>query len=55
MYIASDRQNKLKETYFDYYDMDFKHLDSSNGHPNSGMNYSAIHRPSFLGGDENLS
>lgn len=35
MFIASDRQNKKEETKFDFYDMEFNHLDIINGHPNS--------------------
>ncbi len=34
MYIASNR-GKAGGTRFDFYDMDFNHLDFSNGHPNS--------------------
>ena len=34
MFIASDRQSG-EETKFDFYDMDFRHLDIINGHPNS--------------------
>ena len=36
LFIASDRQNKTTETKFDFYDMDFNHLNFTNGHPNSG-------------------
>lgn len=35
MFVASDRQDSKKETKFDFYDMDFKHLDVRNGHPNA--------------------
>lgn len=35
MFIASDRQLQGEETKFDFYDMDFKHLPFTNGHPNS--------------------
>lgn len=35
MFIASDRQVEDEETKFDFFDMDFKHLPFTNGHPNS--------------------
>lgn len=35
MYIASDRQLPGEETKFDFFDMDFKHLPFTNGHPNA--------------------
>lgn len=35
MFIASDRASETEETKFDFYDMDFKHLPITNGHPNS--------------------
>ncbi len=35
MFIATDRQNENSETKFDFYDMDFNHLDLINGHPNA--------------------
>lgn len=35
LFIASDRQNPLEETKFDFYDIDFNHLPFTNGHPNS--------------------
>lgn len=34
-FIASDRNSKSEETKFDFFDMDFKHLPITNGHPNS--------------------
>lgn len=34
LFVASDRQSP-QETKFDFYDMDFKHLDIVNGHQNS--------------------
>lgn len=34
LYITSDRHKK-EETKFDFFDMDFKHLDITNGHPNA--------------------
>ena len=34
MYIARDRNN-VAETKFDFYDMNFEHIDLTNGHPNS--------------------
>lgn len=35
MFIASDRYKKGEETKFDFFDMDFKHLPFTNGHPNA--------------------
>ena len=35
MFIATDRGTPGVETKFDFYDMDFNHLDFTNGHPNS--------------------
>lgn len=35
LFVASDRQNKEVETKFDFYDMEFNHLNIRNGHPNS--------------------
>lgn len=35
MFIASDRNNKLEETKFDFFDMEFNNLNIKNGHPNS--------------------
>ena len=35
LFIASDRQVSSRETKFDFYDMDFKHLPFTNGHPNA--------------------
>ena len=35
LFVASDRQNKNEETKFDFYDMQFNHLEIKNGHPNS--------------------
>lgn len=37
MFIASDRQLPDEETKFDFYDMNFKHLPFTNGHPNSNI------------------
>lgn len=34
LFVASDRFSKDIETSFDYFDMDFNHLDVRNGHPN---------------------
>lgn len=36
LFIASDRQSKSEETKFDFFDMDYNHLEVLNGHPNSG-------------------
>jgi hypothetical protein len=35
LFIASDRQNPTTETKFDFFDMQFQHLNFTNGHPNS--------------------
>ena len=35
LFIATDRQKKDEETKFDFFDMDFKHLPFTNGHPNA--------------------
>ena len=35
LFIASDRQTEGVETKFDFFDMDYNHLDIINGHPNS--------------------
>lgn len=35
LFIASDRQTKGQETKFDFFDMNFKHLNIKNGHPNA--------------------
>lgn len=35
LFIATDRNTPGEETKFDFYDMDFNHLDFTNGHPNS--------------------
>lgn len=35
LFIASDRQTAGEETKFDFFDMDFNHLDIRNGHPNA--------------------
>lgn len=34
MFIATDRQNR-EEPYFDFFDMDFNHIDMRHGHPNA--------------------
>lgn len=34
-FIATDRQNEHKETCFDFFDMNGKHLNIKNGHPNA--------------------
>ncbi len=36
LFIASDRQSD-SETKFDFFDMDFNHLDFTNGHPNADV------------------
>lgn len=35
LFIASDRQVKGEETKFDFFDMEYKHLPFTNGHPNA--------------------
>ena len=35
LFVASERQNASVETKFDFFDMDYKHLDVVNGHENS--------------------
>lgn len=35
LFIATERQSKQEETKFDFYDMQFNHLDFINGHPNA--------------------
>lgn len=35
LFVASDRQNPETDTKFDFFDMDFNHLDFTNGHPNA--------------------
>ena len=35
MFVATDRNDPSEETKFDFFDMDFRHLDMVNGHPNA--------------------
>lgn len=35
LFIATDRQKEGEEVKFDFFDMDFKHLDFKQGHPNA--------------------
>lgn len=35
MFVAADRQDKNKETTFDFFDLDYNHIDVRNGHPNA--------------------
>lgn len=35
LFIATDRQTADEETKFDFFDMDYQHLDIRNGHPNA--------------------
>lgn len=37
LYVASNRHAGNKETKFDFYDMDFRHLDLRNAHPNASV------------------
>ncbi len=36
MFVASDRQNR-EEPFFDFFDMNYNHLNIKNGHPNSNV------------------
>jgi len=35
MFVATERQKQGEETKFDFFDMDYNHLDFRNGHPNA--------------------
>lgn len=35
LFIATERQDETVDTKFDFFDMDYKHLDIRNGHPNA--------------------
>lgn len=35
MFVATDRQTPGEDTKFDFFDMDYRHLDLINGHPNA--------------------
>lgn len=37
LFVASERQSEHSETKFDFFDMDFNHLDVRNGHPNADV------------------
>lgn len=37
LFIATDRQKEGEEVKFDFFDMDFKHLDFKQGHPNAAV------------------
>lgn len=37
MFVATDRQKKNAPTNFDFFDMDFNHLDLFNGHPHAAV------------------
>lgn len=37
LFIASERQKEGEETKFDFFDMEFQHLDVRNGHPNADV------------------
>ena len=43
LFVASDRQTKGEEVKFDFYDINFKHIDVKNGHENSNK---IIEKPS---------
>lgn len=35
LFVATERQNETEDTKFDFFDMDYQHLDIKNGHPNA--------------------
>ena len=35
LFVATDRQNQSSETCFDFFDINYKHLNVRNGHPNA--------------------
>lgn len=37
LFIATERDNKTTETRFDFFDMDFNHIEVTNGHPNADV------------------
>lgn len=37
LFVATDRQTVGEETKFDFFDLDFNHLDFTNGHPNAAI------------------
>ena len=37
LFVASDRQTAGEKTKFDFFDMDYNHLDLRNGHPNAAV------------------
>lgn len=37
LFIATERDNKTTETRFDFFDLDFNHIDVTNGHPNADV------------------
>ncbi len=37
MFVASDRQKPDEDTKFDFFDMDYRHLELINGHPNAAV------------------
>lgn len=37
LFVATERQKENEEVKFDFYDMDFKHLDMLQGHPNAAI------------------
>jgi hypothetical protein len=37
LFVASDRQTEGEETKFDFFDMEYKHLPFTNGHPNADV------------------
>lgn len=45
MFIATERSNEERETCFDFFDENFKHLDIINGHPNAEI---LPHKPYYF-------
>ena len=37
LFIATERQNENEDTKFDFFDMEYNHLDIRNGHPNAAV------------------
>ena len=37
LFIATERQNETEDTKFDFFDMNYQHLDIRNGHPNAAI------------------
>lgn len=37
LFVATDRSSETEETKFDFFDMEYRHLDIRNGHPNAAV------------------